>query len=307
MTGQAAPDNPLTGAAPAGDDPIIAYGLRNPYRMTVHPVTGEVWIGDVGWGIWEEIDRIPDPADIVVENFGWPCYEGAPAQWDYDNANLQICEAMYVQAGAHTPPHYAYQHSQAMPGACGIGGSAVAGLAFHVGGPYPASYEDALFFCDYNRGCVWVMFADASGVPDPTQVESFVSSAGGPVDLERGPSGELFYVDLNSGSVRRIFSTVVPEFIRGDANGDGAIDIGDAVAILAALFTSGPSLCPDAEDGNDDGARDISDPVYLLSYLFAFAAPPPPPFGAFPAGCGVDPTPDAPPGDLGCPAGSGCP
>ena len=54
---------------------IIAHGLRNPFRMTIRPGTNEVWVGDVGWNTWEEINRIADPLG-TVENFGWPCYEG---------------------------------------------------------------------------------------------------------------------------------------------------------------------------------------------------------------------------------------
>jgi len=305
-TGAAPPTNPLAGGATSGDDPVIAYGLRNPYRFTVHPTTGEIWLGDVGWGLWEEIDRIADPADAVVENFGWPCYEGAGVQGAYDGENLPICETLYAQPGAHQPPHYAYHHGAAMPGTCGIGTSAVSGLAFHVGGPYPSEYDGALFFGDYNRGCIWVMFEGAGGLPDPAQVASFVSSAGGPVDLARGPTGELFYVDFNSGSVRRVISTAPPEFLRGDANGDGTIDIGDPVATLAALFQGGPNPCADAQDANDDGAGDISDPVYLLAFLFSGGASPPPPYGPSLAGCGADPTPDSA-GDLGCGSSGACP
>ncbi len=307
LTGVAPPDNPLAGGAVTDDDPVIAIGLRNPFRMTVHPANGEVWLGDVGWGVWEEIDRILDPGDAVVENFGWPCYEGVPHQVNYDGSNIPICEDLYLDVGAHTPPHYAYFHSQVMPGGCGVGSSAVSGLAFHVGGPYPAAYEGALFFSDYNRGCIWVLFADGNGVPDPAQMSSFVGNAGGVVDLARGPTGELFYVHLTAGTVRRVTSTVPPpEFIRGDANDDGSIDIGDPIAILAALFQSAPNPCPDAQDTNDDGAGDISDPVFILGFLFAAGPAPPAPFGAPPAGCGPDPTPD-PGGDLGCVQGVTCP
>ena len=40
---------------------IVAHGLRNPFRLTLRPGTGEVWVGDVGWNDWEEIDRIAAP------------------------------------------------------------------------------------------------------------------------------------------------------------------------------------------------------------------------------------------------------
>ena len=78
--------DPATGAAHAGQpdrrqpDPnarrIVAYGLRNPFRITIRPGTNEVWVGDVGWNTWEEIDRVPTPDRRRSTNFGWPCYEG---------------------------------------------------------------------------------------------------------------------------------------------------------------------------------------------------------------------------------------
>ena len=75
-TGAGLPDNPFAGSGDANQRRIIAYGLRNPFRIAARPGTDEVWVGDVGWSTWEEINRIVDPNDAAVENFGWPCYEG---------------------------------------------------------------------------------------------------------------------------------------------------------------------------------------------------------------------------------------
>ena len=38
---------------------IVAYGFRNPFRIAIRPGTGELWVGDVGWGQHEEINRLP--------------------------------------------------------------------------------------------------------------------------------------------------------------------------------------------------------------------------------------------------------
>ena len=40
---------------------IIAHGFRNPFRFTTRPGTDELWIGDVGWNDWEEINRVINP------------------------------------------------------------------------------------------------------------------------------------------------------------------------------------------------------------------------------------------------------
>ncbi len=88
-------------------------------------------------------------------------------------------------------------------------------------------------------------------------------------------------------------------FMRGQANADGALDIGDAICLLSYLL--GPAgnpckdqvpTCLDAADANDDGAVDISDGVFILQNLFAGGPAIPPPY----PDCGVDPTVDA----LGC-------
>jgi glucose/arabinose dehydrogenase len=60
-TGLALPDNPAADAADVNAQRIVAYGLRNPFRMAVRPGTGEVWLGDGGWNTDEEINRLRDP------------------------------------------------------------------------------------------------------------------------------------------------------------------------------------------------------------------------------------------------------
>ncbi len=140
MTGEALPDQPLFGGAPAMTT-VVAYGLRNPFRMTVRPGTDEVWIGDVGWNTWEEINRVVSPTDGTIENFGWPCYEGAGRQSGYDGPNLSNYEGLYAGSsfGALTAPFYTYNHSAKVVTneTCPSGGSSIAGLAFYGAGTYP--------------------------------------------------------------------------------------------------------------------------------------------------------------------------
>ena len=68
-------------------------------------------------------------------------------------------------------------------------------------------------------------------------------------------------------------------FVRGDGNGDGGIDIADAILILHYLFTDGSvPLSVAALDSNADGNVDISDAIFLLTYLFLSGPQPPEPF-----------------------------
>ena len=87
-TGFAAAGNPAIGNSDLNMRRIIAYGLRNPFRYTFAS-NGEIWLGDVGENVTEEIDRIPLPA-TAQKNYGWPCYEGADHHGTFDSANLPL-------------------------------------------------------------------------------------------------------------------------------------------------------------------------------------------------------------------------
>lgn len=84
------------------------------------------------------------------------------------------------------------------------------------------------------------------------------------------------------------------QFVRAEVNGDGILDISDAVHTLILLFLAdaGDPKCPDALDTNDDGAADISDAIHILGFLFLGGPAPPQPF----PGKGCDPTADG----IGC-------
>jgi glucose/arabinose dehydrogenase len=69
-------DNPFVGADGARPE-IWDYGLRNPWRFSFDPATGDLWIGDVGQNAWEEINH--EPADSGGRNYGWNRREGRHA------------------------------------------------------------------------------------------------------------------------------------------------------------------------------------------------------------------------------------
>lgn len=80
-----------------------------------------------------------------------------------------------------------------------------------------------------------------------------------------------------------------PMFRRGDANGDGGLNLADAVFVLLDLFSGEPHpLCEKSTDADDSGTIEITDAVRVLSFLFLGGAPPESPFPE----CGPDPTPD---------------
>src|SRR5215468_4846670 len=214
-TGAGVPGNPFFSSSDPNARRIVAYGLRNPFRMTQRPGTDELWVGDVGWNTWEEIDRVIAPTSPTASNFGWPCYEGASPQGGYQGAGLNLCSSLYSTQGSVVSPYYTYNHSACVvvyPG-CRSGGSSITGVAFYQGGSYPTEYNGALFFADHTRNEIWAMLPGTNGLPDPARLQSFVGvdatggAAGHPVDLKIGPGGDLFYVDMEDDTVHRITYT----------------------------------------------------------------------------------------------------
>ena len=232
-TGAGVPGNPFYSSSDPNARRIVAYGLRNPFRFTQRPGTDELWVGDVGWNTWEEINRVVSPTSATASNFGWPCYEGASPQSGYKAAGLNLCSSLYSAPGSVVAPYYTYNHSACVVDytGCHSGGSSVTGVAFYQGGSYPAQYDGALFFADHTRDEIWAMLPGANGLPDPAKLQSFVGvdaaggAAGHPVDLKIGPGGDLFYVDMEDGTVHRITYTAANQ---------------PPTAVITANPTSGP-------------------------------------------------------------------
>jgi glucose/arabinose dehydrogenase/PKD repeat protein len=278
-TGGPMPDNPLINQADINRQRSVASGLRNPFRFTTRPGTGELWIGDVGWNSWEEINVLSDPTGSPAD-FGWPCYEGSGKMSSYASVGLNLCSTRYDGPG-QTGPFFTYSHSaHVVPGeACPTGTSSITGLAFYpqTGGSYPNTYNGALFFADYSRQCIWVMRpSQAGGLPDPANLATFTAPAGGPVDLEVGPDGELYWADLGGGTIRRMHYTpdnTPPTGVIETSSASGPVP-------LTVDFDGSGSSDPDPGDQSgltyewdftDDGQVDATGPTASFIYQTAGA------------------------------------
>jgi glucose/arabinose dehydrogenase len=186
---------------------VVATGLRNPFRFARLPgQTDELYIGNVGWNSWEAIDHLT----VADQNFGWPCFEGAAPQPDYQGTHY--CASV----GGITAPFFAYSHTSYVTAedsrgkTCGgkpsgggpdQNGSVISAIGFtdDSSATYPAAFKNALYFGDVLRQCIWTMQPSKSNTP-----QTFARGLqGGPVDLKSGPNGDLFYVDLVTSTVRR--------------------------------------------------------------------------------------------------------
>jgi glucose/arabinose dehydrogenase len=167
---------------PAAAPEVYAYGLRNPWRFAFHPTTGDLYIGDVGGGRWEEIDRRPR-GSASPSNFGWSAYEGREHVRDTP-----------LGPDPPIPPIAFYPHRK---GGC----TAVVGGYVYRGHSLPGA-RGRYFYGDLCSGLVWsVRIAGDKATAwrrEPIVVPQLLSSFG------EDAAGELYAVSLAGGTVYRI-------------------------------------------------------------------------------------------------------
>ncbi len=123
---------------PFGNE-IWAYGLRNPWRISFDRLTGDLWIGDVGQGEWEEIDYLP-AGSLGGANFGWSIMEGNHGYDGNPQPGLLL-------------PVAEYSHSE---GGCSVTGGYV------YRGAMP-EWNGVYLYADYCTGYVWGMILSNGG------------------------------------------------------------------------------------------------------------------------------------------------
>ncbi len=188
-TGEGYANNPFYDGNPNSNrSKVYNSGMRNPFRFTLHPQTGAPYIGDVGWGTWEEVNTGRG------RNFGWPCFEGGSGdslqQGGY--RALNGCRTLYRDGGV-TSALYAYVH--------GSGGSSVQVGDFYFGEGYPAAYKGLLFVNDYNQGLIRTLELSSSGAL--VAAKNF-STEPGVVQMRAGPRGDLYLINIYDGKLKRL-------------------------------------------------------------------------------------------------------
>jgi glucose/arabinose dehydrogenase len=197
----APPDNPFPSANP-NVALTFTYGHRNPFRFHVDPVTGRLYIGDVGQRDYEEVDEAAGG-----ENFGWPFREGPLVR-----TQAGCTEPGGPGASSYDPPIGGYDRSAFSTSAI-IGGPR---YRMVPGGQYtfPPLYEGAVFYSEYYQGFVrvlqetggaWAPLDSVPGQPNGADWATGVANVG---DYREGPDGAIYYVkQFPAGSLRRIVYT----------------------------------------------------------------------------------------------------
>jgi len=184
-------DNPFPG--PNENERLVySHGLRNPFRFHIDPLTGRLYIGDVGSGDYEEVNEA-----FGGDNFGWPKREGA-----HDHPSGNGCPGT-----DGTDPIAEYDRS-------GFGASIIGDPIYRVSGvnSFPIEYDGDVFFHEYYQGFVRrVTFNEAlqtwepaAAVPGQPNAEDWATGYSGVSDMVQGPDGSLYYVHQWWNSVRRI-------------------------------------------------------------------------------------------------------
>ena len=164
------PDNPfvdLPGARPE----VYAYGLRNPFRMSFDPPTGDLWVGDVGWEAWEMVYRV-----VSGGNYGWAIKEGP------GDVKSQAIGPTPIR-----PPEIALSHAEA---------ASVTGGVVYRGKRLP-EIQGKYVFGDWITRKFWAAKFDQDKV---ISVEEIAVGVIKPSSFETDREGELLITDYTDAS-----------------------------------------------------------------------------------------------------------
>ncbi len=168
------PGNPYTGNTQGFQEEIYAYGFRNPWRFSFDAKTGQLWVGDVGQGQWEEID--------VVEkggNYGWNIMEGAHCY------SADTCDRPVLIL-----PIREYSHEK--------GQSVTGGFVYR--GSQMEQLKGLYIYADFISGRIWALnFSDSENMKNTLLVDTDLRISSFGVDA----NNEL-YISSFDGSIYRL-------------------------------------------------------------------------------------------------------
>jgi glucose/arabinose dehydrogenase len=174
------PDNPFVDQSDALPE-IWHLGLRNPWRMSFDRETGDLWIGDVGQGSWEEVDVARAGSGGL--NFGWNRVEG-----------FECFEGDSCDDPAFTAPVTAYGHD--------FGCSVTGGVVYR--GTAQPPLQGGYVYSDFCGGNLWVLDPTNDGQLDG----HLVAETGRDISaIGEDEAGEAYATDLSSGELLRIVAT----------------------------------------------------------------------------------------------------
>jgi len=174
------PSNPFVGPGLPLDE-IWSSGLRNPFRFSFDPPTGDIWIGDVGQNRFEEVSREPGGSAGGLD-FGWRRMEGFACFNPGSGCN----------DGSLTLPVLAYDRDF---------GSSITGGRVYRGGAHPSLFG-AYLYADFISGRIFAWAGAEGGAPAADPVQLAVLS--GVAHFAEDAAGEILLVRLTDGRLYRL-------------------------------------------------------------------------------------------------------
>lgn len=165
---------------------IWAFGLRNPWRFSIDSVSGDIFIPDVGWNSWEEIN-VQSAEGKTGANFGWNLAQGNECRLDCDGRSIIWPLVELPRVG----------------GVCAVTGGMV-----YRGAEFPA-WSGVYIFSDFCAGRIWALRIHEG----ETQIQELGEVSINPTAIGPGPAGEILATDYGSGALYRI---VLPDHVESE-------------------------------------------------------------------------------------------
>lgn len=155
---------------------IWAFGFRNPWKMAFHPENGDLWVGDVGWELWELVYRVEKGG-----NYGWSIREGRqPVKPEQKQGPTPIL-----------PPTIAHSHREAR---------SITGGYFYFN-PRLKELKNTYIYGDYSTGKLWGLRYDGKRV---NWHQELANSTLKVTAFATDHTGEVYIVDIQGGAFHRL-------------------------------------------------------------------------------------------------------
>jgi len=181
-------DNPFFGQSGGIREEIWGLGVRNPYLWSFDRPTGDMLIGDVGAGTWEEIDFLRKGVGGL--NFGWVIREGKHC----------TPPATSCQTAGLTDPILEYDRPTNGPFPAAVTGG------YRYRGSQNPALQGIYFYADFYSGKIWKGIASGQfwGPIEALETNRNISSFG------EDEAGELYVVDATGGQILRLLQAAAP-------------------------------------------------------------------------------------------------
>lgn len=231
------PSNPLVGAGGGMRPELYAWGFRNPWRFSFDSASGDLWVGDVGQGAWEEMNRVEKGG-----NYGWPIREGAHCFF-----GLPCDPAGYID------PFVEHPNSETI--------AMIGGVVYH--GTAIPSLSGRLVYGTYG-GPIYALGSDpVTGAPKPELLNGDDPSYH-PSALGTGRDGEIYMAEVAQNAIFMIkpAAAATPSPLPDRLSKTGCVDPADPKKLAAGMvpYTVAAELWSDGAEKSrafaiPDGAK----------------------------------------------------